>query len=183
MTRYKRGVTLAGIIYAHPITTERMDGPPLRILRMFADLCGHKYAKNVVYLTTRWDEVVDADVAEQRQKDLEKSYWNRLISHGAATGRFYIDDPKSSWVIVDELIQRHQPRQAFLLQEEMVDCRKLFNQTTAAKALSRRDTNSPPSPPVVHNTEPTSRHQRHRSSYKTVAVKAGNIEWDDIVIA
>ena len=116
MASHRRGITLAGIIYTHSITTGCVDGALHHNLRSFAGLCGDKYVKKVVYLTTRWDEVMnteDAEVAKQREADLETSYWNDLILHGATIGRFDINDPKSPWVIVDKMIHRHESGKAY----------------------------------------------------------------------
>jgi hypothetical protein len=183
-----------------------MDGAPVLNLRTFANICGDKYAKNVTFLTTRWDEVVDMKEAEQREADLKKSYWNDLTSHGATTGRFYIDEPKSPWVIVDKIIQRRRSGLALLLQEEMVNDGIPFNQTSAVKALSRDFKRFPTRPettksrgdspgidhshqpisrqqhPMANNAEPTS-HQGPPMTYKTALVKVGNLDSDDIIIA
>ena len=76
---------------------------------------------------------MDTKEAEQQEAVLEKCYWNELISRGATTGRFYISDPKSPWVIVDEMIQRHHSRP---LQEGIVKGGTPFNQTSAVRILS-----------------------------------------------
>jgi hypothetical protein len=132
---------------------------------MFAGLCGDKYAKKVVYLTTKWDEVVGteaAEVAKQQEADLQKSHWNDMTLHGATSGRFDINDPKSLWVIINKTTHGPQPVPALLLQEEVVDHRKLFNQTSAVKALFGNPKRS--------------------TAYKTREVKAGNLDSGDIVI-
>ncbi|KDR82096.1 hypothetical protein GALMADRAFT_115026, partial [Galerina marginata CBS 339.88] len=75
---YKEKVTLAGIVYLHRITDNRMSGAYYQNLRMFDELCGEKAAANVVLVTTMWDKV-EADVGEMREEDLTKNYWKKMI--------------------------------------------------------------------------------------------------------
>ena len=112
-----------------------MAGTPLRNLQMFAELCGDKFARNVVFLTTMWDKARSLRVAEKREVGLKERYWNAVIHHGATVNRFYMDDPRSAWTIVDNVIQRHQLGEALLLQEEVVDLGKRLNETNAGKVL------------------------------------------------
>jgi len=120
-----------------------MSGTPHRNLRMFKELCGDKFATNIVLLTTMWDKARSPQEAERREARLKERYWNVMIHYGASVERFYVNGsgPKSPWLIVDKMIQRHhkmiQLRSALLLQEEMVDVAKQFNSTTAGKALFR----------------------------------------------
>lgn len=89
---------------------------------MFAELCGDNFAGNVVLLTTMWDRVKDVPAAESKEASLKERYWNVMIHHGATVERFHLNGSgfKSPWLIVDKMIQRHQPRQALLLQEQIV---------------------------------------------------------------
>jgi len=98
-------------------------------------LCGDKFAKNLVFLTTMWD-TGGANNGGKREAVLKERFWGNMIHHGATIGRFYKNNRKSAWMIVDSMIQRHQVGQALLLQEEMVDRGKPLNMTYAWKALS-----------------------------------------------
>jgi len=134
---YKHHKTLTGILYIHRITDVRMSSTPHRNLRMFGELCGNKYAINVVLLTTMWDKVRSITEAEKREASLKERYWNAIIHHGATVDRFYKNGPKSPWETINEMVQRHKKGQALLLQEEMVDIGKRLNETNAGKALYR----------------------------------------------
>jgi hypothetical protein len=105
---------------------------------MFHELCGDKFARNIVFLTTMWDKVRDVKAAEQKEASLKERYWNVMINHGATVERFHVNGSgfKSPWLIVDKMIKRYQPGQALLLQEEMVDIGKRLEQTNVGKALS-----------------------------------------------
>ena len=114
-----------------------MSGISSDNLRIFGGLCGDKFAGNVVFLTTMWDKVRNVKAAEQSEASLKKRYWNAMIYHGATVERFHLNGSgfESPWLIVDKLIQRHQPRQALLLQEEMVDVGKKLQETYAWKVV------------------------------------------------
>jgi len=112
-----------------------MTGTPHRNVRMFGELCGDKSARNVVLLTTMWDKVKNMEEAGKREAALKERCWNFMIHNGATVDRFDKDDPKSSWTIVDKVIQRHKVGQALLLQEEIVDFGKRLNATSAGMAL------------------------------------------------
>ena len=112
-----------------------MSGTPHRNLHTFRELCGDKFARNVVFLTTMWDKARNLDEAGKREAGLKERYWGVMIHHGATVGRFYKDNPKSAWAIVDNVIQRRQLGQALLLQEEIVDLEKRPNETYVAKLL------------------------------------------------
>ena len=115
-----------------------MPSAPHRNLLMFAELCGYKYARNVVFLTTIWDHAMNMSQVERREEALKERYWNVMIHHGATVSRFYVNErsgPKSPWAIVDETIQRRQLGKALCLQEEMVKFGKRLNETSAWKTL------------------------------------------------
>ena len=99
-----------------------MSGISSDNLRIFGGLCGDKFAGNVVLLTTMWDRVKDVPAAESKEASLKERYWNVMIHHGATVERFHLNGSgfESPWLIVDKMIQRHQPRQALLLQEQIV---------------------------------------------------------------
>ena len=134
LRRFKKKITLSGIIYAHRITDVRMAGTIHRNLRMFGELCGDKSAKNVVLVTTMWDKVSSEEEASKREDSLGARYWNVLLYHRASVARFH-NDQGSAWKIIDEVTGRN--RTAVLLQEEMVTLGKNLNETNAGKALYR----------------------------------------------
>jgi hypothetical protein len=107
---------------------------------MFREICGDKYIRNVTLLTTMWDRVGSMEGGERRETILKERFWNVMIHHGVTVGRFHLGErygSKSPWIILDKMIQRHQPGQALLLQEELVDLGKRFNETSAGKLLSK----------------------------------------------
>ena len=134
MLRYEKEINLAGIIYLHRITDNRMAGTPHRNLRMFAELCGDRAVQKVVLVTTMWDKKQrDPDTPVRREKELFDNYWKTMINFGASTARF-LNSADSAWKIVDLILEQHKT-EALLLQEELVDLKRALNETQAGKTL------------------------------------------------
>lgn len=87
-TEHQEGKKLHGIIYLHRITDPRMGGISSTNLRMFQSLCGTESLRNVVIVTTRWDEVQEDRVVE-RERELMNGpgFFQPLISAGAQAFR------------------------------------------------------------------------------------------------
>ena len=132
MLRYEKDIKLAGIIYLHRITDNRMAGSPHRNLRMFGELCGDQAVKKVVFVTTMWDKV-QPDTGLRREKELFDNYWKTMINCGASTARF-LNSADSAWKIVDIILKQHET-EVLLLQEEIVDLKRALNETQAGKTL------------------------------------------------
>jgi predicted GTPase/exonuclease VII small subunit len=142
---YEKSIKLAGIVYLHRITDNRMAGSPHRNLRMFGELCGDQAVKKVVLVTTMWDKAYSLAPGKQkdqdreqeklvsREKDLFERYWKTMIDHGASTARF-TNSSHSAWNII-EVILSHQEAEVLLLQEEIVDLKRALNETQAGKTL------------------------------------------------
>ena len=85
--RYKRDIKLAGILYFHRITDNRVAGTPLKNLRMFEKLCGKNAFGNIILTTTMWDNIDDA-TGQEREKELRGLYWKSMIELGSTTVRY-----------------------------------------------------------------------------------------------
>jgi hypothetical protein len=129
--RYNRKIYLAGIIYLHRITDNRMAGSPLKNLRMFTKLCGDDALANVILVTTMWDKV-DLTTGTQRENELKESYWNGMVSLGSRTERFD-GSFKSAWAIIDSIAQKKI--NILLLQEELVILKRQLSETKAGIVL------------------------------------------------
>ncbi|KAJ3513210.1 hypothetical protein NLJ89_g3074 [Agrocybe chaxingu] len=133
---YKQGVKLAGIVYVHRITDNRMAGTPHRNLRMFGELCGEKAAQRVVLVTTMWDKLKNPEVGGKRERELHASYWKVMLEKNATSSRFS-NTEKDAWKIVTTILEKHEKlrAEAVLLQEELVDFRRRLNETQAGQTL------------------------------------------------
>lgn len=129
---YKKSIKLAGIVYLHKITDNRMAGAPHRNLRMFAQLCGDQGVKNVILVTTMWD-TIKIWTGAQWEHDLRRNYWSHMIEKGALVARFR-NTPQTAWKIIDMIIQE-STTEVLLLQEELVDLKLRLNETKAGIML------------------------------------------------
>ena len=136
LLRYEKDIKLAGIIYLHRITDNRMvqGGSLHHNLRMFGELCGDQAVKKVVLVTTMWDkDKTDPQKHNQRERELFDNYWKTMINYGASTARF-LNSPDSAWKIIDPILKQHET-EVLLLQEELVDLKRALNETQAGKTL------------------------------------------------
>ncbi|KAL4065613.1 P-loop containing nucleoside triphosphate hydrolase protein [Scleroderma yunnanense] len=135
-TTYKRKVLLSGLLYFHRISDNRVAGTPLRNLNMFKELCGKDNFKNVVLVTTMWDEVLE-DVGLQREKELQDDFWRAMLRLGSATHRFHLTE-ESAWEIINTIsVSLPEERRPLLIQQEMVDENKPLHRTSAGKTVLR----------------------------------------------
>ncbi|KAF8201903.1 hypothetical protein K438DRAFT_1965351 [Mycena galopus ATCC 62051] len=85
--QYSEDNRLGGVIYFHRITDARLGGVGVRNLRLFRKLCGEEATKNVVVVTTRWDDVQEKDRgAGMTGKELMETpgiFFQPLIAGGA----------------------------------------------------------------------------------------------------
>ncbi|KAF8557842.1 hypothetical protein OG21DRAFT_1406255 [Imleria badia] len=135
---YRNNVKLTGLLYLHRISDVRFAGTPLRNLAVFKDLCGDGNLKNIVLVTTMWDEVKDQAVGSQREDELLSDFWKDMIRQGSRSYRFE-GTRDSAWEIINrlELEGARQTRIQLQIQVEMVDRGLELHETTAAKTLLR----------------------------------------------
>ncbi|KIK57232.1 hypothetical protein GYMLUDRAFT_204082, partial [Collybiopsis luxurians FD-317 M1] len=74
---------LNGLVYLHRITDTRFGGQSKINLRMFQNLCGPEAYKNVVVLTTFWDQISSPEVGDKREMELKDNFLNGLFGGGA----------------------------------------------------------------------------------------------------
>jgi hypothetical protein len=98
----EEGQLLTGIIYLHPITKTRVEGSTLRALTIMKKLCGDDNLKNIILVTTFWNEVTD-EVAVKREKELisTDNLWKQMIDQGSRVERMSRDYTKFKPVLVE----------------------------------------------------------------------------------
>lgn len=87
---YMQKLKLAGIIYLHRITDNRLGGSALRNLNMFQALCGDVDMSHVVLATSMWDTLQDdksRERAVELETDLRANYWADMLDFGSHTFR------------------------------------------------------------------------------------------------
>ncbi|KAI6008464.1 hypothetical protein EDC04DRAFT_2582056 [Pisolithus marmoratus] len=72
-----------GIICLHPITDDQMPGSASKNLEKLGGLCTDAKAEHLRLVTTMWDRVKDANLAESKVSQLETNFWKPPIDAGA----------------------------------------------------------------------------------------------------
>ncbi|KAM0476109.1 hypothetical protein ACHAPX_006526 [Trichoderma viride] len=121
---HENKIQLAGIIYLHRISDNRLGGAAMKNLRMFKRLCGRDSLQCVVLATTMWNKSnLSLDV--QREKELlEKSdFWGKMVKEGSQVFRH--DNGKESAAAIMEHIIGKQHRVTLDIQKEMASGKTL----------------------------------------------------------
>ena len=127
---YQKDILLSGLLFFHRISDNRMGGSPIKHLKMFQNLCGIEALKNVVLVTTMWDEV-DEEEGNNRESELTSSYWKTMIELGCHTSRFHNNTESA----LDIVSQFQHARCTVLLQRELVDLHLELAETAAGRTL------------------------------------------------
>jgi hypothetical protein len=133
--RYQNGVKLAGVIYLHRISDIRVGGIAQRNFSMFRQLCGEKALKNVVIVTTMWENVIRAD-GEARETELASHdiFFKPALQNHAQMARSN-HTVESAQAILRMIIRNHPL--ALRIQEELIDEHKDISETAAGEELNR----------------------------------------------
>ncbi|KAN0081952.1 P-loop containing nucleoside triphosphate hydrolase protein [Elaphomyces granulatus] len=127
---YRAETRLNGVIYLHPINDIRMQGSARENLEMFRKLCGEDALKNVLFVSTFWDTVDEAQgVRNEEQLRSKDEFWGRMVKKGSKVRRYNSDDLHLALAILDDIDGSHCVLRA---QEEIVIDGKDPRQTEAA---------------------------------------------------
>ncbi|KAG1878864.1 P-loop containing nucleoside triphosphate hydrolase protein [Suillus subluteus] len=132
---YGQDMKLAGILYLHDITQSRMSGTMLRDLDVFRKLCGEDAEKNVVLVTTKWANLITANVGQAREQELTSVFWKEMMAHGSTTTRF---DRSHLWDVMRPILANKTVVDALQIQRELVDWGRKIPETDAGKALASK---------------------------------------------
>jgi hypothetical protein len=138
-TIYSKKVKLAGIIYLHRITDNRMTGTSNKNLRMLEKICGDSAMSKIVLVTTMWNLLGrpgsdhTLEVGEQREAMLRDKFWGNVERKGGSIARHY-GDAASGQAIISQLFENERAV-ALDIQREMIDQGLSLDQTTAGRFL------------------------------------------------
>ena len=136
---YQNQRLLAGVVYLHPINLNRMSGSMLRNLDMFKAIVGNNNVSRVVLATTKWD-LGEAQILEQREKEIRAHFWAPLLEKGCKMLRLYGNRAEALHILdslaPSEPAETAEDNQYLQIQEELVDGRKMLSQTAAGLTLS-----------------------------------------------
>ena len=114
-----------------------MNGAAYKNLTLFGRICGNIALRRARLVTTMWGNVRDQTLAQNRETELKRDFWRKLLEEGAVAARF--DNTENcARDIVRELIDLGGDDDELLLQEELVEQGKHLNETEAAKVLYSR---------------------------------------------
>ena len=99
---------IAGLIYLHRISDNRMAGTPQKNLYMFSKLRGKKLMTNVAFITTMWGDTAEVE-GVRREAELEGRYFREYILLGATLARFD-DSQVSAAAILEPLVTSWRAR-------------------------------------------------------------------------
>ncbi len=143
---YRMKIALAGVIYLHRITDNRLSGTAVTSLKILAKLCGEGAYRQIILTTSMWDTVrVPGNNAEflsaiDRENQLKQAEtaWRGLCSRGSPSMRWIRSkEGWSSIAILDALMDLYlQYGQLELrIQVELVDEGKHLDDTEARMAV------------------------------------------------
>lgn len=115
---YKQNIKLAGIVYVHPITKNRMDSTQAGSLRLFKSFGGGGGSMSGVAIVSSMWSNVNVDTGLRRERELMCNYWREYTDLGCLTKRF--DNTHISAVdIINDMV--HSPGIDLGLQKKRVD--------------------------------------------------------------
>ena len=133
--RYQQGIKLAGVLYLHRISDNRMSGTPVKNFKMFRKLCGDSALQNVIIVTNMWGEV-NPQVGEEREAELMGNdiFFKPAIEKHTRIVRHENTVPSAKHIIRLILGRNPLPLQ---IQRELVDEGKDITQTHSGRELNR----------------------------------------------
>lgn len=140
--QYELGYLLRGIIFVHQISERRLKGSDVKNLELFQKICGDLALKNVVLVTSGWDEI-DEDRGMERERQYREDIWSSMIRKGSKMMRFYGTED-SAGVIASYLLE--QSNVMLQLQKEVLVEHKRLDETSAgsfAKSSLERSNKKP----------------------------------------
>ena len=132
--RYHDGMKLAGIVYLHEISQDRITGTARKNLTLFKKLCGEGAVNYVVLATTKWNRLGSKTIGRQREIELRDIFWKNMLLNGSSMSRFD-DTRESAQKIVRDILINRSTDVTLRIQEELVDLKKYLPQTDAGKTL------------------------------------------------
>ncbi|KAK1145031.1 hypothetical protein N8T08_004746 [Aspergillus melleus] len=129
----KANIKLAGIVYLHRISDNRMAGASMKSLRLFKKLCGEQGLPCVILATTMWAQPPTVEqVAREQELSSEEKFWGEMVEKGSSIRRHY-DEEISATNIIKEILERRH-RITLQIQDEMAEGKDL-DETSAGREL------------------------------------------------
>ncbi|KIJ29193.1 hypothetical protein M422DRAFT_188824, partial [Sphaerobolus stellatus SS14] len=128
----KNDFKLAGVLYLHRITDNRVATTVEQNLRLFKRMCGERAMPQVVVATTMWDLLPDRAMGKPREEELIKYYWKDVPKPRTARVE---PTPESSWQLLTDVVLAGELKRSWLIQDEMVGEGKILPETSVGREL------------------------------------------------
>ncbi|KAH9931006.1 P-loop containing nucleoside triphosphate hydrolase protein, partial [Fomitopsis serialis] len=130
---YERDMLLSGVIYMHRISDRRVGGIAVENFRLFGKICGPSAMKNVLIVTSMWEDVPE-EVGSAREQELASKpiFYQPAIEAGAQMIRHY-NHAESARIAVSILLGNSA--QMLQMQYELVEQKKQVPETAAGVDL------------------------------------------------
>ncbi|KAH6714305.1 P-loop containing nucleoside triphosphate hydrolase protein [Leptodontidium sp. MPI-SDFR-AT-0119] len=139
---YSNNIKLAGMIYLHKITDNRVTGSALKNLHMFEKLCGPESMSNIVLATTMWDKLgnegqTSFEEGTRREGELlaKPDFWGYMVRQGSRVFRHDGSKP-SAWKLVQHILSKKSSI-SLAIQRQMIDDGQSLDVTDAGKVLQK----------------------------------------------
>ncbi|KIK52224.1 hypothetical protein GYMLUDRAFT_50024 [Collybiopsis luxurians FD-317 M1] len=121
---YKNNIKLAGVLYLHHISNNRITEVTKWNIKMFHNLCGYDAMKNVAVVTTRWDLFTKTEGAgQEREIRTNPSFFKDAITNGAG--------------LIQHLTNTtHLTQEILSIQKELMNENKSLHETAAGAELN-----------------------------------------------
>ncbi|KAI0886792.1 P-loop containing nucleoside triphosphate hydrolase protein [Annulohypoxylon maeteangense] len=139
---YRHKLNLAGVVYLHRITDNRVSGSSVKNIDILRKLCGIHAFPRVVLTSSMWDSI-DQDAIllqkafcnEDQLKNTE-NFWGSLVDGGSHVMR-WTGDKESALGAISHLINLHDLHGSIVLkiQQELVDDGINLNDTEVGRAV------------------------------------------------
>jgi hypothetical protein len=140
---YRMNISLAGIVYLHPITGNRISGSTVKNFKMLNQLCGPEALKRVILLTTMWDSMEhgsDAYISGLgREEELihTEDFWGSMCAQGSQVLRWF-GEQTSALAALEVLLTEYDKEGSITvqIQRELVDERRDLWDTSAGREVA-----------------------------------------------
>lgn len=139
---YRHKLSVAGVVYMHRITDNRLSGSSIKNLEVLQRLCGPDAFPRVVLTTSMWDSIelnpalLQNAFSHESQLQDTKNFWGSLIGGGSHVMR-WTGEKESALSAIGHLIDLHDQRGNIVLkiQRELVDEALSLDDTDSGKTV------------------------------------------------
>ncbi|TGJ80532.1 hypothetical protein E0Z10_g8239 [Xylaria hypoxylon] len=130
---YANNIQLNGILYLHRITDTRMGKSAKKNLFLFKKLCGPNALRNVLLVSTMWENV-SMMIGNDHEQELVQTeeFWGAMLQQGAQLKR-HKNNRDSAMQLLSHFADKKRTTMA--IQNEMVNDQKMLHKTTAGQEL------------------------------------------------